>query len=98
MMKEIIIALIGSGLLSAIVSGSVTLLSKAIDKKSNENKLLLAMARDGIKRNCRGYIERGSITLDELEDLEALHASYHDGGGNGYCDTLINKVKALPVK
>lgn len=97
-MNEIIIAIIGSGFLSALVSGAVTLISKQMDKKSADNALLLAIARDRIKYNCRIFIEKGEITMDELEDLEALHSSYHDGGGNGYCDTLMTKVKALPIK
>lgn len=97
-MNEIIIALIGSGALSAVVSGAVTLISKRMDKKNANNDLLLAIARDRIKHNCRKFIEVGEVTLDELEDLENLHVCYHDGGGNGYCESLMQKVRALPVK
>lgn len=104
-MNEIVIALIGSGALSALVSGAVTLIGKRIDRKNAKDDekealhaLLLAMARSQIKRECREHIERGSISTDELEDIQFLHKYYKDAGGNGYCKTLMDKVNVLPIK
>ena len=53
----------------------------------------------GIKRDGKSYLQRGSITAEELEDLVNAHKVYHDVlKGNGFLDSLMEKVKALPVK
>lgn len=52
-----------------------------------------------IKRDGKSYLQRGSITAEELEDLVNAHKVYHDVlKGNGFLDSLMEKVKALPVK
>lgn len=54
---------------------------------------------DRIKRHGNAYIRRGDITSEELEDLISMHQVYHDIlKGNGFLDSLMEKVKALPVK
>lgn len=52
-----------------------------------------------IKKDGKAYLTRGSISTEELEDLLAAHTVYHDVlKGNGFLDSLIEKVKRLPVK
>ena len=51
-----------------------------------------------IKANCNEMVKRGYTTSEELEDIISMHKAYHNLGGNGYCDTVINKVTALPIK
>lgn len=52
-----------------------------------------------IKKDGKAYLSRGSITAEELEDLISAHNVYHTAlAGNGYLDTLMDKVKRLPVK
>lgn len=54
---------------------------------------------DRIKHLGKSYIERGSISTDELEDLVEMHAIYHeDLDGNGFLDAIMASVKALPIK
>ena len=54
---------------------------------------------DRIKRLGNSYLNRGSITSEELSDLIEMHGVYHNTlNGNGFLDTLMEKVKALPVK
>lgn len=91
-------AVIGSGALAAFISGAFTLIGKLMDKKSSQTMLSNAIARDRIKQICRKKIEAGFITIDELEDLVAMHTAYHSNGGNGFCDDLMNAVKKLPIK
>lgn len=54
---------------------------------------------DRIKHLGNSYLNRGSITSEELSDLIEMHGVYHNTlNGNGFLDTLMEKVKALPVK
>lgn len=50
-----------------------------------------------VKRTGRKYIERGSVSFEELEDLKRTHRIYHDDlNGNGFLDTIMNDVEGLP--
>ena len=56
---------------------------------------------DRIKHLGKTYIARGFVTLEELEDLERMHAVYHDAdklNGNGFLDELMKTVKSLPKR
>ena len=54
---------------------------------------------DRIKHLGNSYLKRDSISSEELADLIEMHRVYHDTlKGNGFLDTLMEKVKALPVK
>lgn len=50
---------------------------------------------DRIKHLGKSYIERGWVTVEELEDLNMMHGVYHDKdklNGNGFLDNLMNTV------
>lgn len=54
---------------------------------------------DRIKHLGKSYIEKGWISVEDLEDLETMHGVYHDKdklNGNGFLDSLMNAVRALP--
>ena len=54
---------------------------------------------DRIKHLGNSYLKRSYISSEELADLIEMHRVYHDTlKGNGFLDTLMEKVKALPVK
>lgn len=96
--KEIIIAMISSGLLSTIVTQVIAAINKRKESKSGANQAMRLVLKDRLRRLCVHYIEQQWIYADELDDLLAMHKCYHDSlKGNGYLDTLIDKVKALPI-
>lgn len=50
---------------------------------------------DRIKHLGKCYIERGWVTVEELEDLNRMHQVYHDKdklNGNGFLDNLMHTV------
>lgn len=52
-----------------------------------------------IKDRARKYIQDEAITPEDLEDILAMHAIYHDElGGNGFLDSVIKQVKALHIQ
>lgn len=60
-----------------------------------------AILYDRIKHLGRSYIARGYATIEELEDLDRMHAVYHDKdklGGNGFLDNLMGAVHALEIR
>lgn len=108
-MSEIIIAVIGSGVLSVIVSGVFQLISKKMDDKKEKNDetqaqlasmsvALQEIMLDRIKHVGGQYILKGYARLSEIEDLQRMHTAYKNLGGNGFADEVMSKVKALPVK
>lgn len=98
-MKDIVLAIIGSGALSALVSGLMArnTLAKKTDQgvRAGVRQLLY----DRIKWEGKKYIADGHLTSDELEDLSRMWSIYHtDLGGNGFLDSLMAKVKNLPIQ
>lgn len=56
---------------------------------------------DRIKHLGKSYIERGYVTMEELEDLNLMHSVYHDKdklNGNGFLDGVMKTVRALPLR
>ena len=56
---------------------------------------------DRIKHLAKSYIARGSITIEEHEDLLAMHELYHDKdklNGNGFLDGLMRDCGNLPKR
>lgn len=98
-MDQIIIAVLGSSLLSTLISTIVTQINRRQDKKSGYNKAMRLVLKDRLRYLCEHYISQGWIYSDELDDIIVMHACYHtDLEGNGYLDTLMSRVKALEVR
>lgn len=95
---EIIIAIIGSNALSALISAIVTFIGQRSQKKDKTTAGMRILLYDRIKHLAKSYIVRGWITTEELEDLMQMHKVYHDLGGNGYLDKLMEQVHRLPVR
>lgn len=58
----------------------------------------LALSHDKLYNYCTTYLERGYVTVGELDNLEYLFDSYKKLGGNGTGEHLYNEVKKLKVK
>ncbi len=68
------------------------------DKHSATTQLLLGLAHDRIIVLATEYIERGSITKDEYDDLiHYLYGPYSNFGGNGLAKKMMEEVDRLPI-
>ena len=68
------------------------------NKKDNSTKLLLGLAHQEIIRTSVRYIERGSISKDEYQDLmKYLYEPYKALGGNGTAEKFIKETDELPI-
>jgi len=72
--------------------------SKSDADQKNQSLLLLGLAHDRIIYLGCAAIERGSITLDDYENLrEYLYTPYQAMGGNGSVAKIMNEVDKLPT-
>lgn len=95
----IVVAIVSSGAFSAIVNAILSAMREKRQKETGVSAGVRMLLYDRIKHLGKSYIQRGSITSDELEDLIAMHRIYHDDlGGNGFLDALMASVKSLPIK
>lgn len=99
MSETIIIAILGSGLLSTIINQLCSFYQRKAEQKTGVNSALRLILKDRLRFLCVHYIQQGWIYEDELEDIITMHKCYHDDlKGNGYLDTLMSKVKSLEVR
>lgn len=95
----VIVAIIGSGALSALITGIFTERAnrKRIEDGTQAGVRMILYA--WVKMLGKGHIEKGYVTVEELEDLKAMHSIYHNElKGNGFLDTIMDKVEKLPVR
>ena len=93
--QTIIVAIIGSGLLSTIINR----IFDYFDKKNGTQNGIRIILKDRIRFLCTHYIEQGWIYEDELEDLVTMHSCYQKSlKGNGYLDSLMNRVQSLDIR
>lgn len=94
--------------LEALFTSALSLLSLLTKRLYNKlkqelttQKLLkegmIAILHDRLYQLCTSFIEKGEITVDELENLEYMYRSYHNLGGNGTGTALFNRCKNLKI-
>lgn len=93
------IQLICSILIAVIASsGFWTFVIKRSEKKDIRTQMLIGLGHDRIMSLGLKYIERGSISADEYENLyEYLYKPYEMLGGNGSAKRIMDEVKRLPI-
>ena len=79
-------------------SGFWAYIQKRSEKKDVKTQMLVGLAHDRILFLGMHYVERGSITRDEYENLyEYLYRPYEKMGGNGSAKRVMQEVNKLPI-
>lgn len=79
-------------------SGFWAFLQKHFDKNDATKRLLIGIGHDRIMYLGMQYIQRGSITADEYENLhDYLYLPYKENGGNGSAARIMSEVERLPI-
>lgn len=66
-------------------------------RRNATTRLMMGLAYIQITTLGLRYIERGTVTKDEFEDLRKyFYEPYKDLGGNGVAERIMNDVSALP--
>lgn len=68
------------------------------DRKDAKTRLAMGLAYIEIMTLGANYIQRGSITRDEYEDLRHyFYDPYKELGGNGVAEKVMKQIEELPV-
>ena len=81
-------------------SGFWTYLQKRIESKDDKTNLVLGLGYDRIFSLGSEYIERGSITQDEYENLyKYIYLPYHEiRPDDPTVDKIMEELNKLPIK
>ena len=87
----VLIAVVGS-------SGMWAFLENRKGKRDAKTQMLIGLGHDRVIYLGTKYLERGSITASEYENLvDYLYKPYEMMGGNGSAKKIIDEVKKLPI-
>ena len=90
---QIIVTIVSSVLAS---SGVWTYIMRKSDCKNAQTEMLIGLGHDRIIYLGKKYIERGTITTDEYENLnDYLYKPYKALGGNGSAERIMKEVETL---
>ena len=90
-----IITIVSSVLAS---SGLWTFIQSRTEKKDVKTEMLIGLGHDRIVALGMTYIQRGSITQDEYENLnDYLYVPYRKMGGNGSAQRIMEEINKLPI-
>lgn len=81
-----------------LCDGFWRLIERRYAKKDVKARAILALLHDKIYYLCERHIQRGEITVDELENLTCLYEPYKEMGGNGTCERLYGECSSLPKR
>lgn len=83
--------------LCAACGGLVTWVITGTRRLRSLTKVIRALSHDALFTRCEMLIRRGSISTDELENLDMLYDAYKGLGMNGAGTELYNRCRALPL-
>jgi len=80
-------------------SGFWAVVNKRQQGKTAESKMLIGLGHDRIITLGLEYLEKGSITEDEYDNLyNYLYVPYKEMGGNGSAERIMKEVAKLPTR
>lgn len=94
-MNDIVLAVLGSGVISTIISCLFQYLN---DRKSKQTQLEEGMSLlllSSLKRDGKELLAQGEMTKNEYESFNATYKAYKALGGDGWADGIKAKVDAL---
>lgn len=97
----ILVAILGSGSLSAIV---VACLNRHWSKKDKNDTRIDALVSaqkvlmvDRVHFLGEKYIAAGQISLENKETVQGMYDAYKALGGNGHLETIMHEIDRLPL-
>lgn len=85
-------------LVGALVGGLIAWLKAKNRQLDASGRMLRGIGHDRIIWLGSSYIQRGSITKDEYENLhDYLWQPYRDLGGNGTAERVMKEIEKLPL-
>lgn len=98
MNNEVIIAVLGSAGLFSVIEVLIKIISGKLDNKNSQKSLLIAIAHDRIIHLCKEPLKRGSITSEEIENINTIGEAYVKAGGNHLAKRYLGEIQKLPIR
>ena len=86
-----------TAILAATGGAIFTWITIGAKRLASLTKVIKALSHDALFTRCEYLIKQGSISTDELENLDLLFDAYSGLGMNGAGKELYNRAKALPL-
>lgn len=95
-----LVATIIASLITGVTSGGfLGFIWKIAQRKNSSSQMLLGLGHHEILEVGQNYINRGWVTIQELDDFNHyLYIPYRKLGGNGTGELIANKVNSLPIR
>lgn len=97
-MKEIIIAIIGSGAFSALISGGISLLNGRRKAKKGIDHAVSFLILGELERQFDKLIAKGHATRKDMKRFREVYDTYKSLGGDGYADDMLEAIKEMEVQ
>ena len=98
----IVVAVLGSGALTTVVSILVTRHYAKKDKQTEEESkfrfVMEALAHNAFYRNCEELMDKDSLTKEELDNHNYLYKAYHCLGLNSTGDRMHEIILEKPIR
>lgn len=94
----IVIAIIGSGALTSLITGLLQQKNKKREDLTTVKQALSHLLLSQINHHAGQYLQQGYLSMEQLEEFNDLYNTYKALGGNGYAEILKAQVTALPLK
>ena len=96
-MKEIILALLGSGALSTVITVAAGRIGEKGRSDRDVRHALKMLLYTQLKESAQRLLAAGEADAEELESWSEAFTAYKALGGDGFIDTLRVRVTALPI-
>lgn len=97
-MKEITIAIIGSGALSALISGVMAAMREKRKSKKGVGRAVSFLILGELERQFDKIIAKGCASRKDMKRFREVYDTYKSLGGDGYADDMLEAIKELEVQ
>lgn len=88
---------LGFGIATTFMGVVIKKMAKKVREQETVKLGVQALLRDSIIKQYTHYMEKGFCPIYARENIDHLYQEYHNLGGNGIIDGLVEKVMALPT-
>ena len=92
---EIILAVLGSGVISTIISCIFQIINEKKSKRTQFEEGMSLLLLSSLKRDARDLILQGSISKNDYDSFMATYKAYKTLGGDGWADSVKEEVVTL---
>lgn len=94
-MNEIILAVLGSGVISTIISCVFQYINQKKSKQDQFEEGMSLLLLSSLKRDAKDLISQGEISKNDYDSFMATYNAYKALGGDGWADSVKDEVVSL---